>query len=142
MPTRTAKAEWKGSLLEGQGTVQLGSGAFHGSYSFGTRFAEAPGTNPEELIAAAHAGCFSMALAAMLTAAGYTPTSVQTSAKVHIRKAGEGFAISEINLETRAVVPGLWDDAFQQYAQDAKLGCPVSKALAAVPSITLNATLE
>ena len=142
MPIRTAEAEWDGSLLEGRGTVQLGSGAFHGSYSFASRFEEAPGTNPEELIAAAHAGCFSMALAAMLSSAGYPPTRVQTSAKVHIEKAGEGFAISEINLEIRAVVPGIDNDTFQQYAREAKQGCPVSKALAAVPRITLEAMLE
>lgn len=142
MPIRTATAEWEGALIQGHGAMQLGSGAFHGSYSFASRFEDAPGTNPEELIAAAHAGCFSMALAAMLSAAGFTPSRVQTSAQVHIVKDGDGFTISEIQLDTHAVVPGMEPDAFQQYAQDAKKGCPVSKALAAVPRITLTATLE
>jgi osmotically inducible protein OsmC len=121
--------------------MRLGGGAFEGQYSFSSRFEEGTGTNPEELIAAAHAGCFSMALSAGLEKAGYSPNSVETEAKVHLSPAdGGGFAISRIDLNTTADVPGIEEDAFQQAAQGAKAGCPVSKALAAV-DITLNATL-
>jgi lipoyl-dependent peroxiredoxin len=141
MPTRTAEAIWKGDLLKGQGIVRLGSGAFAGQYSFPSRFEQGTGTNPEELIGAAHAGCFSMALSHMLAKAGHTPTSVQTTAQVHIEKVGEGFKIVRIDLATEAVVPGISKEAFDKIAADAKVGCPVSQALAATP-ITLNAKLN
>jgi osmotically inducible protein OsmC len=130
MPVRNADAEWKGTLKEGSGTVKLGSGAFQGAYSFGTRFEEAKGTNPEELIGAAHAGCFSMALSAALSKNGFNPTSVKTSAKVFLEKVGESFAITHIDLTCEAKVPNIDDAAFQKFADGAKTGCPVSKALA------------
>lgn len=140
MPVRKASAVWNGELKGGSGTMKLGSGAFEGSYSFGTRFEETPGTNPEELIAAAHAGCFSMALAAGLGRAGYSPESVRTSATAHLEKGDAGFAITRIELDTEASVPGIDDAAFQEQAQAAKAGCPVSRALAGV-EISLNARL-
>ena len=141
MPVRKANAVWEGSLKEGHGTVKLGSGAFEGRYSFGSRFEEAGGTNPEELIGAAHAGCFSMALSAGLGRAGLTPTRVATTAKVHLEKVGEGFKITRIELDNESSVPGIGADEFAQVADAAKAGCPVSKALAAV-DITLDAQLE
>ena len=138
---RTALAHWDGDLRSGRGTIRLGSGAFEGNYSFGTRFESAPGTNPEELIAAAHAGCFSMALSAGLTKAGKPPKRIETTAKVHLDKVGEGFAITGIDLVTQGEVPGLAKEEFERIAQDAKANCPVSKALGAVP-IRLQATLK
>jgi len=142
MPARTANARWEGGLKDGKGNMRLGGGAFDGQYSFSSRFEEGVGTNPEELIAAAHAGCFSMALSAGLEKAGHSPNSVQTEAQVHLSPAdGGGFRISRIDLVTNAEVPGIEEDAFQQAAQAAKEGCPVSQALAAV-EITLNATLS
>jgi len=140
MPVRKANAVWEGSLKEGHGNVALGSGAFEGPYSFGSRFEEAKGTNPEELIGAAHAGCFSMALTAGLGRAGHNPTRVATSAKVHLEKVGEGFKITRIELDNESTVPGLDDAAFQEQAKKAKEGCPVSQALAGV-EITLTARL-
>jgi lipoyl-dependent peroxiredoxin len=141
MPVRSAEAEWKGNLREGEGTMKTGSGAYQGAYSFPSRFEEGRGSNPEELIAAAHAGCFSMAFAAGLTRAGFAPTSIRTTAKVHIEQVPGGFGITRIDLETEGQVPGIDDAAFQEQAQAAKAGCPVSKALAAVENITLNAKL-
>lgn len=140
MPVRTANAAWKGSLKEGNGTMRLGSGAYEGSYSFGSRFGEEPGTNPEELIAAAHAGCFSMALAAGLGKAGYSPQSVKTSAKAHLEKVGEGFKITRIELTTEGDVPDIDAATFAEAAESAKANCPVSQALAGV-EILLEATL-
>jgi osmotically inducible protein OsmC len=140
MPVRKANAVWEGSLKEGQGKVSLGSGAYEGRYSFGSRFEEAGGTNPEELIGAAHAGCFSMALSAGLGRAGHNPTRVATSAKVHLEKVGEGFKITRIELDNESQVPGIDDAAFQEQAKKAKEGCPVSQALAGV-EISLNARL-
>jgi osmotically inducible protein OsmC len=141
MPARTANARWEGGLRDGKGNMRLGGGAFEGQYSFSSRFEEGVGTNPEELIAAAHAGCFSMAFSAGLEKAGFSPNSVETEAKVHLSPAdGGGFRISRIDLITTAEVPGIDDDAFQQAAQAAKEGCPVSQALAAV-EITVSATL-
>ena len=140
MPVRKASAVWEGPIKEGNGTVKLGSGAYEGKYSFGSRFEESPGTNPEELIGAAHAGCFSMALSGGLTRAGNPPTRISTSAKVHIEKVGEGFSITKIELDTEAQVPGIDDAAFQEAAKKAKEGCPVSRALAGT-EITLNARL-
>lgn len=140
MPVRKASAVWEGPIKEGNGTVKLGSGAYEGKYSFGSRFEESPGTNPEELIGAAHAGCFSMALSGGLSRAGTPPTRIATSAKVHIEKVGEGFSITRIELDTEAQVPGIDDAAFQEAARKAKEGCPVSRALAGT-EITLNARL-
>jgi lipoyl-dependent peroxiredoxin len=141
MPKRTASAVWNGSLTEGNGTMRMGSGAYEGPYSFQSRFEEGDGTNPEELIAAAHAGCFSMALSGELGKAGHTVDSVETDATVHIDKAGDGFAIKRIELRTRVSAPGLDETAFQEAAEAAKKGCPVSQALAAVESIDLDAEL-
>lgn len=140
MPTRRAEAEWKGDLKGGQGTMALGSGAYRGSYSFGSRFEEAGGTNPEELIGAALAGCFSMALSAALGRGGHPPESVATQAKVHLEKVGEGFGITRIELATEARVPGIDGAAFQETADGAKKNCPVSKALGGV-EISLDAKL-
>jgi len=141
MPARTANARWEGGLKDGKGSMRLGGGAFEGQYSFSSRFEEGVGTNPEELIAAAHAGCFSMAFSAGLEKGGFSPNSVETEAKVHLSpKDGGGFRISRIDLVTTAEVPGIEEGAFQQAAQAAKEGCPVSQALAAV-EITVNATL-
>jgi len=140
MPTRNANATWKGGLKDGQGEMELGSGAWSGAYSFGSRFQDGDGTNPEELIGAAHAGCFSMALSVALERAGHTPEEVKTKAKVHLEKVGEGFAIQRIELDTEARVPGLDDDTFQEHAQGAKENCPVSKALGGV-DIELDARL-
>jgi osmotically inducible protein OsmC len=140
MAARTAEAVWNGNLREGKGTVKLGSGAFEGAYSFSSRFESGTGTNPEELIAAAHAGCFSMALSAGLGKGGITPTSIHTTATVHLEKVGEGFGITRIELNTEAKIPGIDDAAFQKYAADAKAGCPVSKVLAGA-QISLTAKL-
>ena len=122
--------------------MRLATGSFEGPYSFQSRFEEGEGTNPEELIAGAHAGCFSMALSGELGRAGHAAESVETTATVHVEKVPEGFAITRIELDTRARVPGIEDDEFQRIAEAAKKGCPVSQALAAVESIELNATLE
>jgi lipoyl-dependent peroxiredoxin len=141
MPTHKAEAEWKGNLAQGSGRLKVGSGAFDGPYSFKSRFEEGQSaTNPEELIGAAHAGCFTMALTAQLSRAGLTPTRIHTVAKVTLEKVGEAFAITRIDLETEAAIPGIDDGAFQKHALDAKQNCPVSKALAGT-AIHLNAKL-
>lgn len=137
MPVRSASAVWKGTLKEGNGTMALGSGSYEGPFTYASRFEDGPGTNPEELIGAAHAGCFSMFLSALLSNAGYVPTRIQTTAKVHI---AAGPTITTIELDTEAEVPNLDDATFQQKAADAKAKCPVSKALASV-DIKLNARL-
>jgi osmotically inducible protein OsmC len=137
---RDAQAQWKGDLREGAGTMAFGSGAFEGAYSFRSRFADGPGTNPEELIAAAHAGCFSMAFSNMLAQAGHVPKSVRTTARVHLEPVDGKQSITLVELITEGVVPGIGDDEFQRIAAEAKAGCPVSRALAAV-QISLEATL-
>lgn len=142
MAIRGASAEWNGSLKEGAGKMRLGSGAFEGPYSFVSRFETGAGTNPEELIGAAHAGCFSMALAAALGRAGHTPTSIKTNAKVHLGASDAGPTITRIDLDVEGVVPGIDAAQFQEFAEGAKKGCVVSRALAGVQSITLNATLK
>jgi lipoyl-dependent peroxiredoxin len=141
MPKRKAEARWDGSLESGQGTMRMASGAYEGPYSFQSRFEEGDGTNPEELIAAAHAGCFSMALSGELGQAGHDAESVETNATVHIEKVEDGFAITRIELDTRARVPGVDEDDFQRIAEAAKNGCPVSKALGGVGSIEVQAEL-
>lgn len=141
MAIRTARAEWKGDLKGGNGTVALGSGAYQGQYSFASRFEQGTGTNPEELIGAAHAGCFSMALAHGLSSAGHRPERISTQAKVHLDKVGQGFAISTIELETEGEVPGIDEAAFQAQAETAKANCPVSRALTGV-EIRLTARLK
>ncbi|HZO62489.1 MAG TPA: OsmC family protein [Gaiellaceae bacterium] len=134
MPVRSADAVWEGSLTEGKGTMRMATGAFEGPFSFSSRFEEGPGTNPEELIAAAHAGCYSMALSGGLSRAGFVPKAIRTTARVHVDKQeGGGFAISLIELSCEAEVPGINEAKFQEIAEATKGGCPVSKALAAVP---------
>jgi len=141
MPKRRAEARWDGTLQGGNGTMRMASGSYEGPYSFQSRFEEGDGTNPEELIAAAHAGCFSMALSGDLGRAGHDADSVETAATVHIDNVGDGFAITRVELDTRARVPGIEDDEFQRIAEAAKGGCPVSKALGGVGSIELKAEL-
>ena len=138
MAVRGAEALWQGTLRDGAGTMKLGSGLYEGPYTYASRFEEGKGTNPEELVGAAHAGCFSMFLSALLSKAGHVPTSIHTTASVHL---GAGPTITKIKLVTKASVPGLSEAELQQFATDAKAQCPVSKALAAVPEITLTATL-
>lgn len=142
MATRQANAEWKGSLKEGAGEMALGSGSYTGPYSFVSRFESGSGTNPEELIGAAHAGCFSMALAAALGRAGITPKSIRTTAKVHLGTSEAGPTITRIDLETEGEVPGIDQATFQQHAEGARKGCVISRALGGVKDITLNATLK
>ena len=141
MVTRNAEAEWKGDLKAGQGRIKLGSGAFEGQYSFGSRFESGTGTNPEELVGAAHAGCFSMALSAGLTKAGFAPTRIHTTAKVHLNKVGEGFEINQIDLVTEAEVPNIDEATFKKEAEGAKANCPVSKLYKGA-QINLNAQLK
>jgi osmotically inducible protein OsmC len=137
----TGSAEWKGDLKGGSGEFTVGEDIYTGTYSFASRFEDGEGANPEKLIAAAHASCFSMALAAALDEAGHTAESVRTRAVVTLKVGGEGPHISKIELSTEASVPGISDEDFAEQAQAAKEGCPVSKALAGVPEITLDARL-
>jgi osmotically inducible protein OsmC len=137
MPVRSAEAVWEGNLKEGKGNIQLQSGAYKGAYSFSSRFEEGTGTNPEELIAAAHAGCFSMAFSNGLSQAGHPPKRVHTTAKVHLEKGAAGFGIPKIELVTEADVPGIDDAKLQEEAEKAKKNCPISKLLAAA-EITLQ----
>lgn len=141
MLIRKAEAIWQGKLRDGNGTVKLGSGAFEGSYSFASRFEDSKGTNPEELIGAAHAGCFSMALSAMLEKAGHEPKRIHTTASVRIEKVEGEFTITHVDLETQAQVPGIDEGTFLKIAEQAKGGCPVSRALAGV-EIALKASVE
>lgn len=129
MPVRKAEALWEGRLRDGKGTMKVGSGILQGAYSFASRFESGEGTNPEELIGAAHAGCFSMALSLFLEKAGYSPESIHTTANVHIDKVGEGFRITVIELDTEAKVPGIDEKSLLEQAEAAKKGCPVSQAL-------------
>ena len=137
MAIRTASAVWNGTLKEGKGRMKLGSGAFEGAFSFASRFEDGPGTNPEELVGAAHAGCFSMFLAALLADAGYTPTQIRTSAKVHL---GAGPRITLIELETEAEVPRLDEKTFLDNVDKSKKNCPISLALTG-PEIRVTARL-
>ncbi len=140
MAVRKSDAVWEGTLREGKGKMKLGNGAYEGNYSFSSRFENGQGTNPEELIAAAHAGCFSMALSSNLGKAGFTPQSVHTTAQVKIEPVNGKQRITEIHLETEAKVSGVKDEQFQQIAKETKETCPVSVALASVP-ISLTARL-
>ncbi|MFN2103682.1 MAG: OsmC family protein [Candidatus Promineifilaceae bacterium] len=136
--TRHANAHWEGTLKEGGGSLKLGSGVYEGPYTWAGRFSDGPGTNPEELIGAAHSGCYTMFLSSILTNNGYNPTRIDTEAAVHLE---DGPTITKIELDVEAEVDGLDEESFQKFAQEAKEKCPVSKALAAVPEIILNATL-
>jgi osmotically inducible protein OsmC len=142
MPIRTASARWQGNLTEGSGTIKTGKGGYQGNYSFKSRFEEGEGTNPEELIAAAHSGCFSMAFSKGLADAGFTPTSVETTAKVHLDKTDAGMSVTRIDLETVGDVPGIDEGTFQKVAEDAKANCPISRLLSPGAEITLTATLS
>jgi osmotically inducible protein OsmC len=133
MPTRQAEATWSGDLKSGNGNYKGQSGALNGSYNFNTRFGDTPGTNPEELIGAAHAACFSMALAAGLGKAGHAPKRVHTTADVTISQVPEGFKITKILLKTEGEVPGIDENTFKEFAEKTKTGCPVSQALSATP---------
>lgn len=141
--TRKAEADWNGGIMEGKGKVKLGSGAFEGAYSFKSRFSEEEqtATNPEELIAAAHAGCYTMALSGNLGRAGYEPKNIHTTANVKIEKQGDGFVIPNIDLETEAEVDGIEDEEFQKIAEETKKTCPVSQVLSGA-EIGLKATLK
>lgn len=142
MATRNGSAEWKGDLKGGGGTVKVGDGVFEGQYSFSSRFEEGEGTNPEELIAAAHASCFAMALSLILGEEGHPPDSIQAGAAVHLRNVDGLPTIARIDLEVDGSVPGIDEDAFRSYAEKAKAGCVVSRALSGVPEINLNARLS
>ena len=138
MPTRNAEAIWTGTLSKGKGSIKTGSGGIKGDYSFASRFESGQGTNPEELIGAAHAGCFSMALAMIIEQAGYVPEKIHTTAHVSIDQVNGGFSITGIVLDTEAKIKGIDEKKFQEKALEAKNNCPVSKALAST-KITLNA---
>lgn len=137
MVIRDSSAVWEGNLVDGKGQMRLGSGAYEGAYTRASRFEDGPGTNPEELIGAAHAGCFSMFLAAILAKSGHTATQINTNARVHL---GDGPKITLIELSTTGIVPGIDESTFTDFAEQAKKGCPVSQALASV-EITLTASL-
>jgi lipoyl-dependent peroxiredoxin len=141
MATRNGSAEWHGDLQSGDGSLTVGDGVFQGAYSFSSRFEEGQGTNPEELIAAAHAACFSMALSNILAQDGHTPDSVRTVAKVHLRQKDDKPTIQRIDLETEGQIPGIDEGQFSQHAEEAKSGCIVSRALAGVEEINLTARL-
>jgi osmotically inducible protein OsmC len=141
MPVRHSEGIWEGTLKNGQGKMRIGSNGFEVDYSFPSRFDSSVGTNPEELLGAAHAGCFSMALSLFVGEAGFTQSSIHTRASVHLDKSKEGFAISRIELETTADIPGMDEQAFMDLAEKAKTNCPVSRALASV-EIFLDAKLE
>src|SRR5437588_13092412 len=141
MATRNGSAEWRGDLRGGEGQLTVGDGVFQGAYSFSSRFEEGQGTNPEELIAAAHAACFTMALSNILAEHGHSPDSVRTVAKVHLRQKEEGPTIQRIDLETEGRVPQIDENHFAEHAQEAKSGCVVSRALAGVDEITVTARL-
>jgi osmotically inducible protein OsmC len=141
MSTRNGSAEWRGDLQSGTGTMTVGDGAFEGPYSFDSRFGEGSGTNPEQLIAAAHAGCFSMALSNILSSAGHTPESVRTSARIQLRNVDGAPTLTRVDLETEGRVPGIDQQEFERYADEAKTNCPVSRALAGIPEMAVEATL-
>jgi lipoyl-dependent peroxiredoxin len=141
MPVRTASAHWEGTLTEGSGVLRTGKGGLQGSYSFKSRFEEGEGTNPEELIGAAHAACFSMALAKALTDAGHPPTEVSTSAAVHLDRVDGAQTVTRIELTTTGTVPGIDEAEFVKLAEATKTGCPISRLLAPGTEITLTASL-
>jgi lipoyl-dependent peroxiredoxin len=142
MPIRSSSARWQGTLTEGSGTIRTGKGGFEGNYSFKSRFEEGEGTNPEELIAAAHAGCYSMAFSKALSDAGFPPTSVDTTANVHLDKTDAGMTVTRIDLDSVGVVPGIDEAEFSKLAEGAKDGCPISRLLSPGAQITLNARLS
>jgi osmotically inducible protein OsmC len=142
MTVRNGSAEWHGSVKSGSGTIIVGDGVFEGAYSYESRFGEAAGTNPEQLLAAAHSGCFTMALANVLSAAGQPPESLRTNARVQLRNRDGEITLARIDLATEGDVPGIHERQFQSYAEAAKNDCPVSRALAGIPEIILTAKLS
>lgn len=141
MPVNKARATWEGALKDGKGRIEFGGGRFNEPYNAKSRFEEGNQTNPEELIAAAHAACFSMALSNLLADAGHAPKQIETEAQVRLEKQADGFAITRVDLATVAEAPGIEEDAFKKHAEDAKLNCPVSKALGGT-EIRLKARLR
>lgn len=141
MAIRNASARWTGTLEQGTGTVRTGKGGYEGTYSFSSRFEEGEGTNPEELIGAAHAGCFSMALSKLLSDAGHPPASVATAARVHLERTDAGMTVTRIELDTVGDVPGMDQGEFTKHAEAAKANCPISRLLAPGTEITLSARL-
>jgi osmotically inducible protein OsmC len=141
MAIRTANARWEGTLTEGNGVMRTGKGGLEGNYSFKSRFEEGEGTNPEELIGAAHAGCFSMALSKGLADAGFTPVSIETTANVHLERVDGAQTVTQIDLVTVANAPGIDDATFQKVAEGTKEGCPISRLLSPGTKITLSASL-
>jgi lipoyl-dependent peroxiredoxin len=141
MSARNGSAEWRGDLQNGTGTVAVGDGIFEGAYTFKSRFEEGEGTNPEQLIAAAHAACFSMALSAGLSEAGHPPDSVRTEAKIQLRNVDGAPTLTAVALTTEGQVPGIDQAEFERFANEAKAACPVSRALAGIPEMNLTATL-
>jgi lipoyl-dependent peroxiredoxin len=142
MAVRNGSAEWHGDLQSGSGTVTVGNGVFEGAYSYESRFGEGQeGTNPEQLIAAAHAACFTMALSNILSGAGHAPESVRTGARVQLRNVDGAPTLTRVDLETEGRVPGIDQQQFEEYAEQAKAGCPVSRALAGIPEMELSAKL-
>ena len=141
MATRNGNAEWRGDLKGGEGTLTVGDGVFEGAYSFSSRFEEGEGTNPEELIAAAHAACYSMALSGILAEGGHEPQSVRTTAKVHLRNVDGAPTIAQIDLDVEGSAGNIDEEHFRKHADEAKAGCPVSRALGGVPEINVNARL-
>jgi lipoyl-dependent peroxiredoxin len=141
MATRNGSARWDGDLATGSGRVTVGESAWTGNYSFASRFEDGAGSNPEELLAAAHAGCFSMALSYALTEAGHTPRSIETTARVHLRPVDGVPTIRQVDLETTGDVPDIDEDSFRKLAEEAEATCAVSRALQGVEKITVSATL-
>jgi osmotically inducible protein OsmC len=141
MTSRNGSAEWLGDIKNGSGTVTVGNGVFKGAYSYGSRFGEEEGTNPEQLIAAAQAACFTMALANILATAGHAPESVRTNAHVQLRNVNGAPMLARLDLDTEGHVPGVDEQQFQRYADEAKAACPVARALAGIPEIVLTAKL-
>jgi osmotically inducible protein OsmC len=141
MTARNGSAEWQGDLQSGSGTVTVGDGVFEGAYSYESRFGEAKGTNPEQLIAAAHAACFTMALSSILSAAGHAPESLRTNARVQLRNIDGAPTLARMDLDTEGHVPSIDEAQFQRYADEAKANCPVSRALAGIPEMVLTAKL-
>jgi osmotically inducible protein OsmC len=141
MTARNGSAEWRGDLQSGSGTVTVGDGVFEGQYSFASRFEEGEGTNPEQLVAAAHAACFTMALSNLLATDGHAPDSVRTTARVQLRNIDGAPTLTRIDLDTQGRVPGVDEQEFQRYAEQAKAECPVSRALAGVPEMVLTTSL-
>jgi lipoyl-dependent peroxiredoxin len=141
MTARNGSAEWRGNIESGSGTVTVGNGFFEGAYSYGSRFGEEAGTNPEQLVAAAQAACFAMALASTLSAAGHVPESVRTNARVQLRNVDGLPTLVRLDLETEGHVPGVDQPQFQRYADEAKATCPIARALAGIPEIAVTAKL-